>query len=82
LAWDRVNCLYRNGDISGYRIEYGITSFAHSMTIHGTNDSLRAFTATSLTPDTYKLRVAAVNSNGIGPYSSETMQQIPRGKYV
>jgi len=73
--------VYINGEISGYKIEYGITSFTYSMMIDGTDNNARVFTTTLPTPDaTYKLKVAAMNSNGIGAYSNEIMQEIPRGK--
>ena len=69
LSWDRVLCEDRNGEITGYSIQYGITSFDTTMTVTGTSPSDRTFTASRLVPlTTYMFRIAAVNSHGEGPY--------------
>ena len=66
LSWDRVLCEDRNGNITGYSIQYGITFFETST---GTSPSNRTFTASGLVPlTTYMFRIAAVNSHGEGPY--------------
>ena len=62
--WD-LSCIRHNGDLTGYRVEYGTMSFDNVETVGTTS-----FTATGLTPNTvYMFRVAAVNSNGVGQYS-------------
>ena len=61
----------RNGEITGYRIQYGITTLSTTVNITGTSASDRIFTASGLVPlTTYMFRIAAVNSDGVGPYSS------------
>ena len=66
VTWDELSCVERNGAPTGYRIQYGITNFDNIETVTGTS-----FTATRLIPLTiYMFRVAAVNSNGMGPYST------------
>ena len=66
VTWDELSCVDRNGALTGYRIEYGVTSFNNMETVTGTS-----FTATRLCPtNTYMFRVAAVNVNGTGPYST------------
>ena len=66
VAWDELSCVDRNGPITGYRIEYGITTFNNTETVTAT-----FFTATRLFPiTTYMLRVAAVGESIIGSYST------------
>ena len=65
VTWDELNCVDRNGELTGYRIEYGTTTFDNMERVTGTS-----FTATGLFPlTTYMFRVAAVNGF-IGTYSS------------
>ena len=71
VMWDRLSCVDRNGEIIGYRIQYGITTLSTTVNITGTSASDRNFTASGLVPlTTYMFRIAAVNSDGVGPYSS------------
>ena len=71
LMWDELNCVDRNGVITGYVVQYGITAFNTSMNVTGTSASDRTFTASGLVPlTTYMFRIAAANSDGVGPYSS------------
>ena len=68
LAWDELNCVDRNGVITGYRVQYGITTLG---TNSETSASDRTFTASGLVPLTsYMFRIAAVNSDGVGLYSN------------
>ena len=61
----------RNGNVTGYVVQYGITSFDNTITIHGTSTENRTLNATDLDPlTTYMFRVAAVNVDGTGPYST------------
>ena len=78
MMWDRLSCEGRNGEITGYRIQYGITTLSTTVNITGTSASDRNFTASGLVPlTTYMFRIAAVNSNGVGPYSNtETLDTI------
>ena len=72
LTWDELSCVNRNGALTGYRIEYGTTTFNNMETVTGTS-----FIATSLCPHTaYMFRVAAVNGNGIGSYSTTVNRMI------
>ena len=69
LTWEDVNCTERNGVITGYRVQYNIDGGIQS-TINVT-----AITSTMITGLTkfrlYTVSVAAINTNGIGPYSNE-----------
>ena len=70
LTWDELNCEDRNGVITGYMVQYGITTFNTSVNITGTSASDRTITASGLVPlTTYMFRIAAVNSDEVGPYS-------------
>ena len=61
----------RNGEITAYRIQYGVTTLSTTVNITGTSASDMIFTASGLVPlTTYMFRIAAVNSDGVGPYSS------------
>ena len=78
VTWDELSCVDRNGELTGYRIEYGTTTIDKMETVTGTS-----FTATELTPfTTYMFRVAAVYGIGTGPYSTTVniMTLIPSGK--
>ena len=71
VMWDRLSCVDRNGEITGYRIQYGITTLSTTVNITGTSASDRTFTAYGLVPlTTYMFRIAAINSDGVGPYSN------------
>ena len=74
LMWDELSCVDRNGPLTGYRLEYGTTTFNNVETVTGT-----PFTATGLNPSTtYMFRVAAVgSSNLIGTYSTTVNVQTP-----
>ena len=61
----------RNGVINGYSVQYGVTTTDSIEMLSGTAASDRTFTASGLVPlTTYMFRIAAVNSDGVGPYSS------------
>ena len=68
LEWGEVNCEDRNGEITGYSVRYGPSSSTSSQTaaVEG-----KAFSIDGLLIRTsYSFRVAAVNGNGTGVYSS------------
>ena len=68
LTWNEVNCLQQNGAITGYMIRY----VGDSQTI--TNTSSRTYTVQGLDPFTeYLFSVAAMNSNGVGPFSGQPL---------
>ena len=75
VQWGPVDCIYRNGDITGYSVQY------IKLGGSGTESSLqevtnRQATISGLTPSTvYAVFVAAVNSAGTGVYSDEVVQE-------
>ena len=64
VQWRAVDCIHRNGDITGYSVQYGVQQTEIS---GGTANELIITELESAT--TYKIRVAAVNSVGTGMYS-------------
>ena len=72
-----MNCIDRNSEISGYTVRYGpVGGTAANDSVSGTNH--RAYTAVGLTPSTnYSIEVAAVNSDGVGPFSSTIFVRTP-----
>ena len=85
VQWGRVNCIDRNSEITGYTVRYGQTGSTTTVmeSVSGTSDSDRMFTASGLIPRTsYTFEVAAVSSEGTGPFSSRitVMTSTPTGK--
>ena len=74
IAWDAVNCIERNSNITGYVVRFTppSTSGTNSVMVAGTGDAGGMVTIDRLTPSTqYSIQVAAVNSDGnIGVLSS------------
>lgn len=65
-SWNSIDCMERNGPITGYVAELRQLGGATvNRSVVG-----RAFSADGLVPDTrYTFRVAGVNMNGAGPFS-------------
>ena len=62
VQWGPVDCIHRNGDITGYLVRYGQQTLSTSVT---------EATLSGLTPSTlYSIEVAAVTSAGTGQFSS------------
>ena len=74
IQWDRISCLNQNSEITRYILRYGLTmsNQTTTITVYGTNDNERVFTANRLEPLTmYTFEVAGVNRNGqISPYTT------------
>ena len=71
LTWNELACLQQNGDITGYMIQY----VGNSQTItNSSSDASTTYTVQGLDPFTeYSFSVAAVNSNGTGPFSEQPL---------
>ena len=88
ISWDRVNCLQRNSEITGYRVIYrrtGVTDPLLEASLVGTETADRVFTATGLLPRTnYTFNVMAVNSNSeVGPPATiSAITATPEGKQL
>ena len=75
--WQPVACLQQNGEITRYNIRYSESSLIMATTL------TPSFTGSLLFPGTsYTFEVAAVNSEGTGPYEQHVVTTtIPTGIY-
>ena len=82
VQWERVPCIHRNGDITGYSVRYtGGGSVPQNMSVSG-DSSGGMVTISGLSPATmYTVEVAAVNSADTGVYSSPVMVTTPDSKW-
>jgi len=83
IAWDAVNCIERNSDITGYVVRYTppSTSGNDSVMVAGTGDAWGVVTIDGLAPSTqYSIQVAVVNSDSnVGVFSTALSVQTPLG---
>ena len=73
IKWECVPCINRNSNITGYTVRYSRGGGSTvSVSVSGTDQSERTYTATLLVPSTsYSIQVAAVTSTGAtGPFST------------
>ena len=72
VQWGPVDCIHRNGDITGYSVQY------KSETVSVSGDSTGGmYVISDLMPSTtYSIQVAAETSAGTGPYSTALLQRI------
>ena len=74
VQWEAVNCIHRNGDITGYAVRYGVQG-SGTQTVSVSGGEATMTTISGLTASTqYSIEVAAVNSAGTGVYSNVIMQ--------
>ena len=74
VLWDEVPCSGQNGAITGYLLYYTNVTFNDTINIIGGNN--RQYNLTTLMPYTnYTVTITAYNDGGIGPASSEIIQQ-------
>ena len=69
LSWGEVNCTERNGAITGYSVQYSIVGGMQSNTVNVTGDVTSTVIDGLVTCTQYSIKVAAINSNGVGPYN-------------
>ena len=78
LQWEMVPCIKRNGDITGYSVQYTGGGSTQTMSVSG-DSSGGMYVISNLEPSTdYSIEVAAVNGELIGPYSM-AMDQLTAG---
>ena len=69
VQWEMVPCIHRNGDITGYSVQY--TGDRSTQIMYVTGASATRTTISDLRSSaTYIIEVAAVNSDGTGIYSA------------
>ena len=71
VQWGAVDCVHRNGNITGYSVQYGVQGSGSTQTMSVSGDSVTEATLSELTPSTtYSIEVAAVTGQDrIGVYS-------------
>ena len=73
VQWKAVDCIHRNGDITGYSVLYGVQGSGNTRSMSVSRGTTTKATISGLSATTpYTIEVAAVNSAGIGMYSSPT----------
>ena len=71
VQWGPVDCIHRNGDITGYSVQY----VSENVSVSG-DSSGGMYVISGLMPSTtYSIQVAANNSAGTGPYSRTILNQ-------
>ena len=70
LSWGEVNCTERNGAITGYSVQYSIFRGMQSTTVNVTGDVTSTVIDGLITCTQYLIKMATINSNGVGPYSN------------
>ena len=70
VLWGPVDCIHRNGDITGYSVRYGVQGSGGTQTVSISGSAVTETTISGLDFSTnYSIEVAAVNNAGIGTYS-------------
>ncbi len=84
LQWDRVSCLTRNSEITGYEVTFGPTSSSTRTTESITGTEMRTFTATDLIPRIhYTFQVTSLSDSGNGPSAIvPSKTTLPSGIYL
>ena len=73
VQWGLVDCIQRNGDITGYSVQYGVQESGSTQTMSVSGGATTEGTLSELNAaSTYSIEVAAVNSVGTGVYSNLT----------
>ena len=74
VQWGAVDCIHRNGDITGYSVQYGVQGSGEgekTVKMASGDSSGGLYHISGLTAATvYTIEVAAVNSAGVGNYSN------------
>ena len=71
LSWGEVNCTERNGAVTGYSVLYSNVGGIQSTTVNVTGDVTSTVIDGLMEFTIYLVSVAAINNNGIGPYSNQ-----------
>ena len=76
VQWGAVDCIHRNGDITGYSVRYGVQGSGSTEMKDDIGGGAIQTIISGLMPSTnYSIEVAAVNSAGTGVYSPVIMKE-------
>ena len=79
VQWGTVDCIHRNGNITGYILRYGVRGNGSTQTVSVSGPSRMSIVISGLTPDTsYTVEVAAENVNGVGEFSDARTVETPQ----
>ena len=82
VQWEPVDCIHRNGDITGYSVRYGVQGSGGIQTMSVTGGSTTEVNITELmSSTTYSIEVTAVNTINTGDYS-DPLSVITEGKHI
>ena len=75
VQWGAVDCIHRNGDTTGYSVQYGVVGSGSTQTVSVSGGATRHTTIFGLrSSSAYAIQVAARNSAGTGLYSAPINQ--------
>ena len=77
VQWVPVDCIHRNGDITGYSVRYG----SETVSVSGDSSGGMYVISGLMLSTTYSIEVAAETSVGTGPYST-AFNQLTDGKMI
>ena len=85
VQWGPVDCIHRNGDITGYSVQYGEVGSAEGertvVEMVSGDFSGGMYKILGLIPfATYSIQVAAETSAGIGPYTDALINRTRQSK--
>ena len=74
VQWGPVDCIHRNGNITGYSVQYKVMGSGNTQNMFISGGSATEAIISNLTPSTtYTVRVATVNDAGTGELSSRLL---------
>ena len=74
VQWGPVDCILRNGDITGYSVQYREVGSGSTQTMSVTGGSVTKVMISRLMPSTtYSIQLAAETSAGVGSYSNSVI---------
>ena len=86
VQWMAVDCIHRNGDITGYSVWYGVQGSSEgdrTVEMFSGDSSGGMYQISGLSAVyVYSIEVAAVNSAGTGVFSNALIAETPDSKYT
>ena len=79
VQWGPVNCIDRNGDITGYSVRYGVQGGGSTQTKNVSGSTTETTISGLQSSTNYAIEVVAVNGAGTGPFSSPITMETPGG---
>ena len=80
VQWEAVDCIHRNGDITGYSVRYGEEGSGSTQTVNTTVTEATIHGLMSFT--NYSIQVAAENSAGSGDYTDPITVETRQSKLL